>query len=186
MYRTVNFHRLLLGGAVRLTALSSAPRKPLPHLRRVGRENRVTGWPRRSAEEDMHFSKRRSNSRWSWISLHAKERVAERCSLSATSVRAMIDEGRCVWLGEASAGRGQSLLYSRPDDRCFVVVQDLSNGAVITVLPLWMWNRGTLLESSPQANEARRLAPEPKSHHRQRNIRGYQPQRPRGVFRRRR
>ncbi len=73
----------------------------------------------------------------------------------------MIDAGRCIWLGESSANRGLSLLYSKADDCCFVVVQDIGNHAVITVLPLWMWNNGALLESSLQAVEARRLALEP-------------------------
>ena len=130
---------------------------------------------------------RRSTYHRSWISPHAKERVNERCALSATSVRAMLDEGRCVWLGETPAdNRGLSLVYSKADDRCFVVVQDMGNRAVVTVLPLWMWNNGACSESSPQANEARRLALELRS--RAPNYKGIrkQPRGPGGLYRRRR
>jgi hypothetical protein len=66
----------------------------------------------------------------------------------------MLDAGRCVSLGDASPNRRFCLIYSKADDRCFVVVQDIGNWAVVTVLPLWMWNNGDLSESSPQADEA--------------------------------
>jgi hypothetical protein len=138
------------------------------------------------AEESMHFSKRRSSPRRSWISPHAKERVNERCSLSTTAVRTMIDAGRCIWLGGTSANRGLNLIYSKADDCCFVVVQDTGNHAVVTVLPLWMWNNGTLLESSSQAEEARRLALEPQPPRRDGKRMRRQPQRPGGLFGRRR
>jgi hypothetical protein len=55
------------------------------------------------------------------------------------------------------------LIYSKADERCFVVVQDIGNWAVVTVLPLWMWRNDDVSESSPQAVEARRLALEPRS-----------------------
>jgi hypothetical protein len=134
----------------------------------------------------MHFSKRRSNLRRSWVVPHAKERVSQRSSLSATSVREMIDAGRCVGLGETSPNRRLSLVYSKPDDRCFVVVQDIGNWAVVTVLPLWMWNNGALSESSPQADEARKLALEPRSREPKRENVRYQLRHRAGLFRRRR
>ncbi|MGF6931230.1 hypothetical protein OKW41_000369 [Paraburkholderia sp. UCT70] len=112
-------------------------------------------------EAKMHFSKRRSSNRRSWVAPHAKERVSQRSTLSATSVREMVDAGRCVSLGEVPPNRRCYLIYSKVDDRSYVVVQDMANWAVITVLPLWMWNNDELSESSPQADEARRLALEP-------------------------
>lgn len=130
---------------------------------------------------------RRSSYRRSWISSHAKERVNERCALSATSVRAMLDEGRFVWLGETPTdNRGLNLIYSKVDDRCFVVVQDLGNRAVVTVLPLWMWNNGIYSESSPQANEARRLALAPRSRAPKHKGLRNQPRCPSGLYGRRR
>src|SRR6478752_3444781 len=111
----------------------------------------------------MHFSKRRSSNRGAWVALHAKERVSQRSTFSATSVREMVDAGRWVPLGEGEPNRRFCLVYSKSDDRCFVVVQDIGNWAVVTVLPLWMWNNGALSERSPQADEARRLALEPQS-----------------------
>jgi len=84
------------------------------------------------------------------------------------------------------ANRGLNLIYSKADDCCFVVVQDTGNHAVVTVLPLWMWNNGTLLESSSQAEEARRLALEPQPPRRDGKRMRRQPQRPGGLFGRRR
>jgi len=98
----------------------------------------------------------------------------------------MLDAGRWVSLAEASPNRRFCLIYSKADDRCFVVVQDIGNWAVVTVLPLWMWNNGDLLESSPQADEARRLALEPQSRQPKRENFSYQLRRPTGLFRRRR
>jgi len=114
-------------------------------------------------EATIHFSRRRSSPRRSWVAAHAKERVSQRTTLSATSVREMVDEGRCVSLGEALPNRSCCLIYSKADDRCFVVVQDIGNWAVVTVLPLWMWKNGDLSERSPQAEEARRLTLKPRS-----------------------
>lgn len=75
----------------------------------------------------------------------------------------MVDAGRYVSLGEALPNRRCCLIYSKADGRCFVVAQDIGDRAVVTVLPLWMWNKGELSESSPEADEARRLALEPRS-----------------------
>src|SRR6516225_8848464 len=116
---------------------------------------------------------RRSSSRRSWVVPHAKERVNQRSTLSATSVREMVDAGRCVLLGEVPPNRRCCLIYSKVDDRCFVVVQDIGNWAVVTVLPLWMWNNDDLSENSPQADEARRLALEPRSRRPKREKGGY-------------
>ena len=138
------------------------------------------------AEDNMHFSMRRSNVRGSWLSQQAKKRVSERCSLPATAVRAMIDTGRYVWLGESSVTRSLNFIYSQADDRYLVVVQDISNRAVVTVLPLWMWKNGTLLETSSEANEARRLALEPPSPRSKREEIRHRPGRPSGLFGRRR
>ena len=137
-------------------------------------------------EATIHFSRRRSSSRRSWVALHAKERVSQRSTLSATSIREMLDAGRCVSLGEVPPNRRCCLIYSKVDDRCFVVVQDIGNWAVVTVLPLWMWNNGGLSESSPQATEARELALEPRSRRPKRENFGYQSRQRTGLFRRRR
>jgi hypothetical protein len=98
----------------------------------------------------------------------------------------MLDAGRCVWLGETSLNRRLGLVYSKADDRCFVVVQDRGNWAVVTVLPLSMWNNGALSESSPQACEARKLALEPRARTPKRESVGYDSRHRTGLFRRRR
>ena len=134
----------------------------------------------------MHFSKRRSNLRRSWVVPHAKKRLSQRCTLSATSVRELVDAGRCVSLGDIPPDRRVCLIYSKVDDRCFVVVQDIGNWAILTVLPLSMWNNGALSEKSRQADEARRLTLEPRSREPKREKIRYQPPYPTGLFRRRR
>src|ERR1700731_1929975 len=98
----------------------------------------------------------------------------------------MVDAGRCVSLGEASSNRRFCLIYSKADDRCLVVVQDIGNWAVVTVLPLWMWNNGDLSESSPKADEARRLALEPRSRQPKRKNLSYRSRHCPGLLRRRR
>jgi hypothetical protein len=70
----------------------------------------------------------------------------------------MVHAGRCVSLEEFPLDRRFYLLYSKGDYRCFVVVQDIGNRAVVTVLPLWMWKNGALSESSSQTHEARSCA----------------------------
>ena len=164
-----------------------------------GRENRR--WPRCDVPGDridwrertidvkeatIHFAKRRSGARRSWVAPHARERVGQRSMLSATTVREMLDAGRCVLLGEVPPDRRCWLIYSKADERCFVVVQDIGNWAVVTVLPLWMWRNDDLSESSPQAAEARRLALEPRSREpRRENVR-YRSRQRTGLFRRNR
>lgn len=89
-------------------------------------------------------------------------------------------------LGESPPDRHFYLVYSKGDDRCFVVVLDIGNRAVVTILPLSMWNNGALSESSSQAQEARRLALAPRSRQPKRENPGYQSRRRTSVFRRRR
>ena len=134
----------------------------------------------------MHFSKRRSSQSTVVACASRKERVSQRSTFSATSVREMVDAGRWVPLREAQPNRRFCLIYSKSDDRCFVVVQDIGNWAVVTVLPLWMWNNGALSERSPQADEARRLALEPRSREPKRERIRVQSRRPTGLFRPRR
>ena len=142
--------------------------------------------PANAQEAKIRFSRRRSGPRRSWVTPHAKERVSQRSALLATSVREMLDSGRRVSLGEVPRNRRSDLIYSKVDDRCFVVVQDIDNWAVVTVLPLWMWGNDELSESSPQADEARRMAFEPRSRQPKRENVRYQSRRPTGLFRRRR
>jgi hypothetical protein len=97
-----------------------------------------------------------------------------------------VDAGRCVSLGDVPPNRRCYLIYSKVDDLCFVVVQDVGNWAVVTILPLWMWSNDELSESSPQADEARTLALEPRSRQPKRENVRYQSRRPTGLFRRRR
>lgn len=70
------------------------------------------------------------------FTVHALDRVKERLHLSTDEVQILLDEGLYVPLGyEDRSTRQHRLFYSRPDGRCFVAVQDTSNGVVVTVLP---------------------------------------------------
>lgn len=75
--------------------------------------------------------------RFSFLSDHADLRVAQRTSLSPNEITEQIDRRACLSLGCVPGfNKEHLLLYSAPDDACFVVVRDTLCGTVITVLPL--------------------------------------------------
>ena len=68
---------------------------------------------------------------------HAWSRVHERLSLTAAEVAEILDAGLTVDIGrEDGTDRVHRLFFSVPDQVCFVAVQDVANGVVITVLPI--------------------------------------------------
>lgn len=72
----------------------------------------------------------------SFLSLHALDRVKERLHLSMEEILFRLDHDLFVPLGhEPKNHRHHRLFYSPIDDLCFVAVQDVRNGEVITIMP---------------------------------------------------
>ena len=68
---------------------------------------------------------------------HAFERVKERLSLTHEEVAAILDQGLAVNVGiDPFSNRLRRVFFSAPDRTFFVAVQDVSDGALVTVLPL--------------------------------------------------
>lgn len=75
--------------------------------------------------------------RFSHLSDHAGLRVDQRTSLNAEAIADQIDRRVYLPLGRVPGfNKEHLLLFSAPDDACFVVVRDWVCGTVITVLPL--------------------------------------------------
>jgi hypothetical protein len=71
------------------------------------------------------------------FSRHALARIGERAKLDYFTIADMLDFDGGVYIGsEFVFDRKHYLIYSEPDDCCFVVIQDDLSGLVITVLPL--------------------------------------------------
>jgi hypothetical protein len=90
---------------------------------------------------------------------HAQIRLVERTALTRTALQDLLDARKCVPLGLAARDVRALLVYSAPDDRCFVVLENFHTRKVITVLPLEYWRSAqTLTENSAEAWQARSLA----------------------------
>lgn len=75
--------------------------------------------------------------RFSFLSGHADLRVEQRTALGPHEITEQIDRKVYLSLGMVPGfNKEHVLLYSAPDDACFVVVRDRICGTVITVLPL--------------------------------------------------
>ena len=71
------------------------------------------------------------------LTRHALCRLDQRTSIAGDSLRKLLDKGGYIKLGlESAFDRQHCLFYSKPDNECFVAVQDIKTGEVITVLPL--------------------------------------------------
>jgi hypothetical protein len=71
------------------------------------------------------------------MTAHANVRLQERTTLSEQDFLSILDTYRTTSAGyEPQTCRWHRLFYSRPDDKHFVAIQDISNGEVITILPL--------------------------------------------------
>lgn len=69
---------------------------------------------------------------------HATERIEQRCQLTNDQLKALIDAGAAFPIGLASrfGMKTHKLVYSIPDDDWFIVIQDVANGVIVTVMPL--------------------------------------------------
>lgn len=71
------------------------------------------------------------------FSFHAYARVFDRISLSHQELAHILDAEKAFNIGqENKSNRVHKLFYSEKDDICFVAVQDIKTGTVITVLPI--------------------------------------------------
>tara|TARA_B110000196_G_scaffold293833_1_gene282429 strand:+ start:14490 stop:15116 length:627 start_codon:yes stop_codon:yes gene_type:complete len=71
------------------------------------------------------------------LTRHALCRLGQRTGIDGDSLRKLLDKGGYIKLGlESAFDRQHCLFYSQPDNECFVAVQDIKTGEVITVLPL--------------------------------------------------
>jgi hypothetical protein len=93
-----------------------------------------------------------------FFSLHAWRRVRERLTLSPTEVAAILDYELAVPLGfDPSSNRLHRLFFSQPDFQCFVAVQDVSSGEVVTVLPMDYHSTCSFQVSQEAQTQARAL-----------------------------
>ncbi len=95
----------------------------------------------------------------SWLNVHGAQRLAERTSFLESDFLALLDAGKSAPVGiEEKTNRLHRLVYSVKDDDCFVAVQDMANGEVITVLTLEYHENLAWKLSSDSQNLARKLA----------------------------
>jgi hypothetical protein len=71
------------------------------------------------------------------FSQHAFVRIAQRSALSCEEIAEILDQKRCISVGKAPGfNREHWLFYSPEDCCCFVAIQDMMSGTVVTILPL--------------------------------------------------
>lgn len=71
------------------------------------------------------------------FSKHALERITQRVVLKPAEIADQVDRKLTVNIGKAPGfNKHHLLIYSEPDQACFVIVQDCLTGEVITLLPL--------------------------------------------------
>ncbi len=93
------------------------------------------------------------------LTQHARKRLIERTSLEEYVLLGMLDTFCTAGAGhEPHTSRWHRLFYSSPDDRHFVAIQDMTNGEVITILPLDYHQNLAWKVSQKKLNKAMRLA----------------------------
>lgn len=71
------------------------------------------------------------------FSIHAFKRVSSRISMTHHELAKLLDNDLVVTIGdEKKSNRVHKLFYSQKDRLCFVAIQDVKTGTVITVLPI--------------------------------------------------
>lgn len=89
---------------------------------------------------------------------HAWSRIHGRLSLSPSDVAQLLDRNIAVDVGvEPGSNRQHRVFFSEPDRVCFVAIQDMKNGAVVTVLPIHFHDRIAWQVSAEAQEEARAL-----------------------------
>ena len=71
------------------------------------------------------------------LTRHAEARLGERCKLSPDKLKHLLDNDVAIPVALQKGGRhAKRLLYSSPDQSWFIVVQDATDGGILTVMPL--------------------------------------------------
>ena len=92
------------------------------------------------------------------FSTHAYERVANRLSMNNSELAAIIDDDKFINIGEEPGhNRAHKLFYSKRDRMCFVAVQDIKIGTIITVLPIDYHNNIAWTVSMDSQRQAKQL-----------------------------
>jgi len=96
---------------------------------------------------------------------HAKQRIGERCSLSQSEVKNILDKNGTVVIHLQKGGRyAHRLLYSVRDEDWFMIVQDGGDGGVLTVMPLvFLTGRVTVTAAQKRVARSRAVKLENKS-----------------------
>ncbi len=76
------------------------------------------------------------------LTVHAAQRLWQRCALAPEDLKQILNSNKCILLESEGAHVAHRLFYSKPDDACFVVIQSIVSGAVITIMPAAMWSTG--------------------------------------------
>lgn len=71
------------------------------------------------------------------FSFHAFEKVLGRISMTHRELASLLDDDLAINIGEEiNSNRVHKLFYSERDTICFVAIQDVKTGTVVTVLPI--------------------------------------------------
>ena len=71
------------------------------------------------------------------FSAHCTQRIAERTSMSQRDIAILLDGNKTVDVGfERGSQRLQRVFFSPLDQKCFMAVQDMKHGTVVTVIPV--------------------------------------------------
>ena len=71
------------------------------------------------------------------LTAHAEARLTERCTLTPDRLKSLLDHGASIPVATQKGGRhAKRLVYSPADQTWLIIVQDGSNGGVLTVMPL--------------------------------------------------
>jgi len=92
------------------------------------------------------------------LSHHAFARVTNRLSMSPEILMAVINHDLAINIGqESKSNRVHKLFYSHRDQMCFVAIQDIKTGTIITLLPIDYHNNIAWIVSLESQNQAKRL-----------------------------
>ncbi|TSA39060.1 MAG: hypothetical protein D4R63_09930, partial [Methylococcaceae bacterium] len=92
------------------------------------------------------------------FSFHAFGRILGRISMSYIELADLLDANLFLNIGqEANSNRVHKLFYSAKDNICFVAIQDIKTGTVVTVLPIDYHENISWAISIEAQNQAKKL-----------------------------
>lgn len=91
-------------------------------------------------------------------SFHAFERVRERISITHKELADILDADLALNIGqENKSNKVHKLFYSERDKICFVAIQDIKTGTVVTVIPIDYHENISWVVSIESQNQAKKL-----------------------------